>query len=96
MGGFPDANEDGPLWTWNYGAEISDADGNTPIYTLTNTATNLLTAVTDANGIVSFTPKLNQFGTTTMILNVNDGRGCDINIDIPVVINPINDCPYYR
>ena len=93
VGGFPAASEDGAAWTWNYGAEISDADGNTPLYTLTNTATNLLTAVTAANGIVTFTPKLNQSGSTTMTLNVSDGRGCDINIEIPVVINPINDCP---
>ena len=93
VGGFPAASEDGAAWTWNYGAEISDADGNTPLYTLTNTATNLLTAVTAANGIVTFTPKLNQSGSTTMTLNVSDGRGCDIDIEIPVVINPINDCP---
>ena len=93
VGGFPDANEDGAAWTWNYGAEISDADGITPLYTLTHTATSLLTATTDANGIVTFTPKLNQFGTATMTLNVNDRRGCDIDIEIPVTINPINDCP---
>ncbi|PSR10991.1 MAG: hypothetical protein C7M88_00265 [Candidatus Arcticimaribacter sp.] len=93
VGGFPAANEDGAAWTWNYGAEISDADGNAPMYTLTHTATNLLTAVLAANGIVTFTPKLNQFGTTTMTLNVNDGRNCDIDIEIPVTINPINDCP---
>ena len=93
VGGFPAASEDGAAWTWNYGAEISDADGNTPLYTLTNTATDLLTAVTAANGIVTFTPKLNQSGSTTMTLNVSDGRGCDIDIEFPVVINPINDCP---
>ena len=93
VGGFPDADEDGPTWTWNYGAEISDPDGNAPLYTLTHTATSLLTATTDANGIVTFTPKLNQFGTTTMTLNVNDRRSCDIDIEIPVTINPINDCP---
>ncbi|MDG1385625.1 MAG: Ig-like domain-containing protein, partial [Flavobacteriaceae bacterium] len=93
VGGFPDANEDGAAWTWDYGAEISDDDGLTPIYTLTHTATSLLTATTDANGIVTFTPKLNQFGTATMTLNVNDRRSCDINIEIPVTINPINDCP---
>ena len=93
VGGFPDANEDGAAWTWNYGAEISDADGLTPLYTLTHTATSLLTATTDANGIVTFTPNLNQFGTATMTLNVNDTRGCDIDIEIPVTINPINDCP---
>ncbi|MGY8968381.1 MAG: Ig-like domain-containing protein [Flavobacteriales bacterium] len=93
VGGFPVANEDAPAWIWNYGAEISDPDGNTPIYGLTHTATDLLTAVTAANGIVTFTPKLNQSGSTTMTLNVNDGRGCDIDIEIPVVINPINDCP---
>ena len=95
VGGFPDANEDGPLWTWNYGAEINDDDddGNAPMYTLTHTATSLLTATTDANGIVTFTPNLNQFGTATMTLNVNDRRGCDIDIEIPVTINPINDCP---
>ncbi|MGY8867399.1 MAG: tandem-95 repeat protein, partial [Methylophagaceae bacterium] len=58
VGGFPDANEDGPLWTWNYGAEINDDDGNAPMYTLTHTATSLLTATTDANGIVTFTPNL--------------------------------------
>ena len=93
VGGFPVVNEDAPPWIWNYGAEISDPDGNTPIYGLTHTATNLLTATTDANGIVTFTPNLNQFGTATMTLNVNDGRGCDIDIEIPVTINPINDCP---
>ena len=93
VGGFPDANEDGAAWTWNYGAEISDIDGNVPMYTLTHTATNLLTATTDANGIVTFTPNLDQFGTATMTLNVNDGRGCDIDIEIPVTINSINDCP---
>ena len=93
VGGFPDANEDGAAWTWNYGAEISDADGLTPLYTLTHTATSLLAATTDANGIVTFTPNLNQFGTATMTLNVNDTRGCDIDIEIPVTINPINDCP---
>ena len=93
VGGFPDANEDDPAWTWNYGAEIRDDDGLTPIYTLTHTATSLLTATTDANGIVTFTPKLNQFGTATMTLNVNDRRSCDIDIEIPVTINPINDCP---
>ena len=93
VGGFPDANEDGPLWTWNYGAEINDDDENAPMYTLTHTATSLLTATTDANGIVTFTPNLNQFGTATMTLNVNDRRGCDIDIEIPVTINPINDCP---
>ena len=93
VGGFPDANEDGAAWTWDYGAEISDDDGLTPIYTLTHTATSLLTATTDANGIVTFTPNLNQFGTATMTLNVNDRRGCDIDIEIPVTINPINDCP---
>ena len=93
VGGFPDANEDGPAWTWNYGAEIRDDDGLTPIYTLTHTATSLLTATTDANGIVTFTPNLNQFGTATMTLNVNDRRGCDTDIEIPVTINPINDCP---
>ena len=63
------------------------------MYTLTHTATSLLTATTDANGIVTFTPNLNQFGTATMTLNVNDRRGCDIDIEIPVTINPINDCP---
>ena len=93
VGGFPVVNEDAPPWIWNYGAEISDPDGNTPIYGLTHTATSLLTATTDANGIVTFTPKPNQFGTTTMTLNVADGRGCDIDIEIPVAINPINDCP---
>ena len=93
VGGFAAADEDGAVWTWNYGAEISDPDGNTPLYTLTHTATNLLTAVTDANGIVTFTPKLNQSGSTTMTLNVNDTRSCDIDIEIPVTINPINDCP---
>ena len=93
VGGFPVVNEDAPPWIGNYGAKISDPDGNTPIYGLTHTATNLLTATTDANGIVTFTPNLNQFGTATMTLNVNDGRGCDIDIEIPVTINPINDCP---
>ena len=93
VGGFPVVNEDAPPWIWNYGAKISDPDENTPIYGLTHTATNLLTATTDANGIVTFTPNLNQFGTATMTLNVNDGRGCDIDIEIPVTINPINDCP---
>ena len=93
VGGFPDANEDGAAWTWDYGAEISDDDGLTPMYTLTHTATSLLTATKDVNGIVTFTPKLNQFGTATMTLNVNDRRSCDINIEIPVTINPINDCP---
>ena len=93
VGGFPVADEDGAPWTWDYGAKISDADGNTPMYTLTHTATSLLTATSDANGIVTFTPKPNQFGTTTMTLNVADGRGCDIDIEIPVTINSINDCP---
>ena len=93
VGGFAAADEDGAAWTWNYGAEISDPDGLSPIYTLTHTATNLLTAVTDANGIVTFTPKLNQSGSTTMTLNVSDRRTCNINIEIPVTINPINDCP---
>ena len=93
VGGFAAADEDGPPWTWDYGAEISDTDGDTPLYTLTHTATSLLTATSDANGIVTFTPKPNQFGTTTMTLNVADRRGCDIDIEIPVTINSINDCP---
>ncbi|MDA9360163.1 Ig-like domain-containing protein [Flavobacteriaceae bacterium] len=93
VGGFPAADEDGAAWTWNYGAEISDADGNTPLYTLTHTATDLLSAVTNANGVITFTPEPDQWGTTTMTLNVSDGRGCAIDIVIPVVINSINDCP---
>jgi VCBS repeat-containing protein len=93
VGGFPAADEDDPAWTWNYGAEISDADGNTPLYTLTHTATNLLSAVTDANGVITFTPEPDQWGTTSMTLNVSDRRGCAIDIVIPVVINSRNDCP---
>ncbi len=93
VGGFPAADEDGAAWTWNYGAEISDADGDTPMYTLTHTATNLLTAVTDASGVITFTPKPDQWGTTSMTLNVSDRRGCAIDIAIPVIINSINDCP---
>lgn len=88
-------NEDNPGWGYNFDQFITDPDGNALMYTLTHTATNLLTAsiVNQSNGNIYFVPVLNQFGTTTMTLNANDGRGCDIDILIPVTINPINDCP---
>ena len=87
--------EDTSNWGYTYNVFITDDDGGTPIYTLTNIGTDLITAqiTNQANGSVQIYPVLNQHGTTTMTLNVNDTRGCDLDILIPVTLTPVNDCP---
>ena len=87
--------EDTSNWGYTYNVFITDDDGGTPIYTLTNIGTDLITAqiTNQANGSVQIYPVSNQHGTTTMTLNVNDTRGCDLDILIPVTLSPVNDCP---
>ena len=87
--------EDTSNWGYTYNVFITDDDGGAPIYTLTNIGTDLITAqiTNQANGSVQIYPVSNQHGTTTMTLNVNDTRGCDLDILIPVTLTPVNDCP---
>jgi len=78
-----------------FSEDITDDDGNALMYTITGTSSNLLNAsiTNQATGEVQFTPVAYMHGTAVTTININDGRGCDLDITYNVIITPVNYCP---
>ena len=85
-------NEDASATTANVKANDSDRDGDPLTVTaVTQPATG--GTVSLVGGVVTFTPALNYFGTTSFGYTISDGQGGTASATVTVTVNSVNDLP---
>ena len=82
--------EDTPV-SINVLANDSDPDGD-PLTVISATATNG-SVVINANGTLTYTPRLNFSGSDTISYTISDGQGGTRSATVAVTVTPVNDAP---
>jgi large repetitive protein len=83
-------NEDTPVTISVLGND-TDVDGD-PLTVVSASAPNG-TVVINANGTITYTPKLNFNGTDTITYQISDGKGGFSTATVTITVVPVNDAP---
>ena len=71
---------------------VVDPDGGTPTFTLTTPPTHG-TVTINPDGTFEYTPSPNYNGGDKFTVTVDDGNGGITLVEVPVMVNPVNDAP---
>ncbi|MEY8205023.1 MAG: tandem-95 repeat protein, partial [Bermanella sp.] len=71
----------------------SDVDGDVLSYRQVHSPTHGVATI-DANGVLSYQPQANFFGSDNLTVEVNDGQGGTTTMALNLYISPVNDDPF--
>jgi VCBS repeat-containing protein len=73
---------------------VTDVDGDTLTYSVTQQATNGIVTITNATtGTYSYSPNQNYNGSDSFTITANDGKGGTVSVPINVTVVSVNDTP---
>jgi len=70
----------------------SDVDGDTLTYTIGTVPNNGVVSVSP-NGMYTYTPNADWYGTDSFTVIVSDGKGGTATATVTITVNPVNDAP---